>query len=88
MTLRMYAERKGLALEQVAAHLSHARVHAEDCADCEQREGRVEVIERTLHLRGDLSAAERQRLGEIADKCPVHRTLEGKPHVRTVLADD
>ncbi len=83
MTLRMYAERKSLALEQVRVVLSHQRVHAADCADCESRDGQVSEIRREIHLRGDLSPTERARMLQIADRCPVHRTLEGEIRIRT-----
>jgi putative redox protein len=75
MTLRMYARRKGWPLDGVAVTLRHARVHAEDCEGCEDEGRRIERIERDLELAGDLSDEERQRLLEIAERCPVHRTL-------------
>jgi uncharacterized OsmC-like protein/alpha-beta hydrolase superfamily lysophospholipase len=87
MTLRLYAERKELPLERVLVRLRHDKIHASDCADCEAREGRLDQIERTLELAGSLDAAARQRLLEIADKCPVHRTLTGEVKIRTTLAD-
>lgn len=83
MTLRLYAERKGWLLERATVRLSHGRVHAEDCADCETKEGRVDVIERRITLEGALEDAQRARLMEIADKCPVHRTLSGEVKIRT-----
>jgi len=84
MTLRMYANRKKLPLEDVEVRLLHERVHAEDCVDCEQK---IERITRRITLRGDLDAAQRQRLLEIADRCPVHRTLESDPQIVTELVD-
>jgi len=84
MTLRMYANRKKLPLEDVEVRLLHERVHAEDCVDCEQK---IERITRRITLRGDLDAAQRQRLLEIADRCPVHRTLESDPRIVTELVD-
>ena len=87
MTLRLYAERKGLPLERVVVHLKRDQIHAKDCADCETREGMLDQIERTLELPGALDAAQRQRLLEIADKCPVHRTLTSEIKIRTRLAD-
>ncbi len=78
MTMRMYAERKGLALERVAVVLGHERIHAKDCANCETKEGTVSRIERVITIEGALSEAERARLLEIADRCPVHRTLTGE----------
>lgn len=83
MTLRMYAEQKKWPLERVSVQLRHDKVHAADCAECETREGRVDRIEREVQLVGDLDAAQRARLLEIADKCPVHRTLHSEVLVRT-----
>jgi len=88
MTLRLYAGRKSLPLDRVAVRLRHDRVHAEDCAECESREGRVEIIERTLELEGALSPEQRARLLEIAGKCPVHRTLTSEVVIRTSLAGE
>lgn len=78
MTMRMYAERKGWPLEHVEVLLRHGRVHAEDCADCESRGGMVDVIVREIVLEGDLDDGQRRRLLEIAEKCPLHRTLAGE----------
>jgi putative redox protein len=86
MTLRLYAERKQLPLERVLVHLKREKIHANDCADCETREGMLDQIERTLELTGALAASQRQRLLEIADKCPVHRTLTSEVKIRTRLA--
>ncbi len=87
MTLRIYAEHKGLPLEHVTVRLRHAKIHARDCEDCETREGRLDLIEREVAITGDLDAAQRQRLLEIADRCPVHRTLTGEVKIRTRLRD-
>ncbi|HLZ66095.1 MAG TPA: alpha/beta fold hydrolase [Aliidongia sp.] len=87
MTLRLYARRKQLPLERVRVTLRHRRVHAEDCVGCEAQDMRLEVIDREITLTGDLDAATRARLMEIADKCPVHRTLTGKLEIRTVEAE-
>lgn len=87
MTLRMYAEQKKWPLEGVRVDLKHDKVHAADCAECETREGRVDRIERVLHIEGALDAAQRARLVEIADKCPVHRTLHAEVLIRTREAD-
>jgi uncharacterized OsmC-like protein/alpha-beta hydrolase superfamily lysophospholipase len=84
MTLRLYAERKALPLERVTVRLNHSRIHAADCADCETKEGMLDRIERAITLRGTLDAEERRRLLEIADKCPVHRTLTSEIDIRTV----
>jgi uncharacterized OsmC-like protein len=85
MTLRLYAERKKLALRRVSVTLRHAKIYAADCADCETREGMLDRIDRTIALDGDLADAERARLLEIADKCPVHRTLTSEIDIRTAL---
>jgi uncharacterized OsmC-like protein/alpha-beta hydrolase superfamily lysophospholipase len=84
MTLRLYAERKQLPLKQAIVRLRHSRIHAADCATCETREGMVDHIERAITLDGDLDAEQRARLMEIADKCPVHRTLTSEIDIRTV----
>ncbi|MDX1608529.1 MAG: bifunctional alpha/beta hydrolase/OsmC family protein [Halofilum sp. (in: g-proteobacteria)] len=83
MTLRMYARHKGLSLERVAVTLRHDQVHAEDCADCWYREGRIDRIERRIAVTGELTPAQRTRLLEIADRCPVHRTLTGQLEIHT-----
>lgn len=75
MTMRLYAERKALPLDRVTVTLSHAKIHAEDCAECETKVGLLDRIERVIGIEGDLSAEQRAKLIEIADKCPVHRTL-------------
>lgn len=88
MTLRMYAEHKKISLEKVTVRLQHEKIHAEDCHECETKNGKVDVIEREVVMEGDLDADTRARLLEIADRCPVHKTLhseikivthEGKP---------
>jgi uncharacterized OsmC-like protein/alpha-beta hydrolase superfamily lysophospholipase len=84
MTLRLYAERKALPLERVTVRLNHSRIHAVDCEDCETKEGMLDRIDRAITLRGALDAEQRQRLLEIADKCPVHRTLTSEIDIRTV----
>ena len=85
MTIRMYANRKGLPLTRVTVTLRHSKMHAQDCADCETTQGKIDLIERDVTLEGDLDDAERQRLLEIADKCPVHRTLTSENVIRTRL---
>lgn len=87
MTLRLYAERKNIPLGPISVRLSHRKIHAEDCATCETKEGRIDAIDRTIAFAGPVSAELRQRLLEIADKCPVHRTLHGEVTVRTRLAE-
>ena len=86
MTVRMYAEQKKWPLRRVSVELKHDKVHAADCAECETREGRIDKIERVLTLEGELDDAQRQRLLEIAGKCPVHRTLHSEVWVPTRLS--
>jgi putative redox protein len=85
MTVRMYAERKQWPLEGVQVSLSHAKVHAEDCAECETNRGMVDRIELEISFTGDLSEDQRSRLLEIANKCPVHRTLVSQARIDTKL---
>ncbi|HEX6445636.1 MAG TPA: OsmC family protein [Streptosporangiales bacterium] len=90
MTVRMYARRKGWPLTKVTVWLRHSRIYAADCADCETEEGRIDRIERVIELDGGLDHEQRRRLLEIADKCPVHRTLRTEISVVTsehVVAD-
>ena len=84
MTLRMYARRKGLDLTRVQVSLTHDRIHARDCEACETQTGRLDRITRRIILEGELSDTERKRLLEIADKCPVHRTLRSEVEIRTL----
>lgn len=86
MTLRMYAERKGLSLGRISVALDHAKLHARDCAECEARQGMVDRIERVIAIDGGIAPDLEAKILEIADKCPVHRTLEGRPVVATRLA--
>ena len=85
ITLRMYASRKGWPLNEIKIHLTHGKVHASDCEDCETREGKIDHIDRVLELEGDLNHEQKARLLEIADKCPVHRTLHREVKVKTEL---
>jgi putative redox protein len=87
MTLRMYAERKGLPLERVRVRLRHEKIHASDCEQCETETGKLDRIDREIELTGDLDPAVRQRLVEIADRCPVHRTLHSELWIETRLAE-
>ncbi|MGH8683026.1 MAG: bifunctional alpha/beta hydrolase/OsmC family protein [Burkholderiales bacterium] len=87
MTLRLYADLKGLPLERATVELKHDKIHAVDCAECETREGRIDRIERVIRLEGALDAAQRAKLLEIANKCPVHRTLTSEITIPTRLAD-
>ena len=85
MTIRMYARRKGWPLQHVAVDVTHDKIHAEDCADCEGRTGRIDRFERVIRLEGPLDDTQRNRLLEIADKCPVHRTLSHASVIATRL---
>ncbi len=85
MTLRMYADRKGWPLGEVVVNLKHRKIHARDCEACETDQGRVDEIERELILEGPLDETQRARLLEIADRCPVHRTLHAEIRVVTRL---
>jgi uncharacterized OsmC-like protein/fermentation-respiration switch protein FrsA (DUF1100 family) len=87
MTLRLYANAKQLPLTGVSVALKHDRVHASDCAECVTKDAKIDRIERVLTLEGDLDDAQRAKLKEIADKCPVHRTLHSEVSIRTTLAD-
>ena len=88
MTIRMYANRKEWPLEDIDVQLEHSREHAADCEDCDEQDRRVDVLTRAIRLTGDLDEAQRQRLLEIADRCPVHRTLEGELRIDTVEQRD
>ena len=81
MTVALYARRKRWPLEEVIVRLSHSRIHAVDCAECETKTGRLDRVDWTLQFRGDLAAEQRTRLLEIAQKCPVHRTLRSEVHI-------
>ena len=87
MTLRMYAGRKSLSLDNVKVELKHSRDYHRDCESCDEEPRKIEVIDREVTVEGDLSEAERQRLLEIADRCPVHRTLHSELLVNTRLVD-
>lgn len=87
MTVRLYAERKKWPLERVAVRLRHQKIHAEDCETCETREGKIDRIDAELEFSGPLDSEQRARLAEIADKCPVHRTLVSETLIVTRLAD-
>jgi uncharacterized OsmC-like protein/fermentation-respiration switch protein FrsA (DUF1100 family) len=87
MTMRMYADRKSLPLERVTVTLKHSKIHAQDCAECETREGMLDQIDRIIAMEGSLDGEQRRKLMEIADKCPVHRTLTSEIHIVTRPAD-
>jgi len=78
MTLNMYSRHKNLPLESVQVSIEHGKIHAEDCKDCETRKGHIDRFQKHIELRGELTPDQRQRLLEIADRCPVHRTLSGE----------
>jgi len=85
MTLRMYSNRKKWPLDTIKVSLSHEKIYAADCEDCETKEGKIDRITRRIELAGDLSSEQKERLIEIADKCPVHRTLNSEISIRTEL---
>lgn len=85
MTVRMYADRKGWPLERVQVMLRHARIHAEDCANCETKKGFISHIDLHVELTGDLDDDQRQRLLSIAERCPVHQTLTSEIDITTTL---
>ena len=89
MTVALYARRKQWPLHDVIVRLSHSRIHAADCTECETKAGRLDRVEWTLQFHGDLTAAQRTRLLEIAQMCPVHRTLRSEVHIPApVLVED
>lgn len=85
ITLKMYANRKNWELEEVLIHLSHDKIYAEDCRECETETGKIDKIERKIKLKGKLDDKQKQRLMEIADRCPVHRTLHSEILVKTSM---
>ncbi len=87
MTIRMYADHKKLPLDAIIARLRHQKIHAEDCQDCDDSRSRIDFIEREIELQGDLDQPTRQRLLEIANRCPVHRTLESGSRIASKLKE-
>jgi putative redox protein len=87
MTMRLYADRKSLPLERVTVTLKHSKIYAQDCAECETKTGMLDRIDRLIAMEGALDAEQRAKLMEIADKCPVHRTLTSEIHIVTQAAD-
>jgi uncharacterized OsmC-like protein/alpha-beta hydrolase superfamily lysophospholipase len=83
MTVRLYADHKQIPLLRTQVRLRHEKIYAKDCAECETKEGKIDHIERAITFEGDLTAEQRARLLEIADKCPVHRTLKSEVDIRT-----
>jgi len=83
MTIGLYARRRNWPLQEVVVSLWHSKIHAADCAECETREGKIDRIEREIQLIGSLTSEQLSKLMEIADKCPVHRTLTSEINIRT-----
>lgn len=86
MTLRMYAAQKGWPLQRITTRVRYDKIHAEDCAECETKEGKIDHLRREIALTGPLDETQRARLMEIADRCPVHRTLTSEIRIVTVAA--
>jgi putative redox protein len=86
MTVRLYADQKQIPLVRTEVRLHHDKIYVTDCAECETTEGKIDRIDRVIAFEGNLDAAQRKRLLEIADKCPVHRTLTSEVNIRTVEA--
>ena len=86
MTMRMYADRKGWEIDEIRVHLNHDKRHSDDCADCESATAKIDHFDRIIEIDSQLDEKQLQRLLEIANKCPVHRTLEGDVKVHTKLA--
>ena len=83
MTIGLYARKRGWPLEKITVSLRHSKIHAKDCDDCETKEGRIDRMEVEIHLDGALSAEQRAKLMEIAEKCPVHQTLTSEINIKT-----
>ncbi|MBL8148978.1 MAG: OsmC family protein [Blastocatellia bacterium] len=87
MTIELYARRKGWPLEEVEVVLTHAKIHASDCQDCEEKEGQIDEIRRRIKLVGSLTQEQKAKLMEIATKCPVHKTLTNEIKIRDKMVD-
>jgi uncharacterized OsmC-like protein/pimeloyl-ACP methyl ester carboxylesterase len=87
MTMRLYADHKSLPVERITVTLKHAKIHAQDCAECETREGMLDQIDRVIAIEGALEPEQHKKLMEIADKCPVHRTLTSEIRILTRTAE-
>jgi putative redox protein len=83
MTISLYARTKKWPLESVTINLRHSKIYAMDCRDCETKEGKIDRIEREIHLAGNLDPEQRKKLLEMADRCPVHRTLRSEIDIQT-----
>ena len=88
MTIALYARRKAWPLTGVTVRLRHSRVHADDCAECETKQGMLDRIEREIVVAGGLTEEQRSKLLEISNKCPVHRTLTSEINIRTTFAGE
>lgn len=84
ITMRMYANRKGWPVEDIEIHLNHNKEHLQDCEDCDSASAKIDVIERSIKINGDLDEKQRKRMMQIADKCPVHKTLHNEIRVDSV----
>ena len=87
MTLQMYAKRKEWNLQEVVVHLNHEKDYAADCAACETPDAIIDRFDRKIELKGNLDATQKERLMQIADKCPVHKTLHNDVHVQTSMIE-
>jgi putative redox protein len=86
MTLRLYADRRKWPLERARVTLQHRKVHAQDCAECDRKATKMDVVDRIITLEGTLTEEQRAKLMEIAERCPVHQTLQSKIQVNTRIA--
>ncbi len=85
MTINMYARHKKLKLDSVRVDVRHGKIHAQDCMECESKSGMIDRFERTIHLQGELTGQQKERLMQIADRCPVHRTLHSEVNIVSKL---
>jgi len=83
MTIGLYARKRRWPLENITVPLRHSKIHAADCDNCETKEGRIDRVERDIHLSGSLTKEQRSKLMEIADRCPVHQTLTSEINIKT-----
>ena len=85
MTLLLYAERKKIPVETISIELDHQRTYRDDCVDCTEEERRLEIISRRITIRGAVTEEQKKRLMEIANKCPVHRTIQSRPTIQDAM---